>query len=378
MQVLEITNENRDHVGAFLSLPHRLYANQPLWVPPLQASARGWFDRAHNPFYQHSQAAFFLALDSSGTPLGRIAVLENSRFNKSQGATNAFFHLFECENDLTPARALFNAAEAWACRRNLDTLVGPKGFSAMDGMGLLIDGFEHQPVLGVPYNLAYYARLLEAVGFETYRDLLSGFLDRSIEFPERIHHLAQKVAQRRGLHIERFTRRKDLTRIAGELRTLYNTTLATMPDNPPLTQEEADELARHMVWFADPRLIKVVRRGERPVGFILAYPDISAAVRKCGGRTLPFGWFHLLTGLVRTRRVILNGAGIIPEEQGLGSTTILISEIARDLLNSRYEFAELVQIRGENERMLREVQKFGVHFYKRHRMYRKHLPVGGA
>ena len=378
MQVVEITGEKKEQVEAFLKLPQRLYANQPLWVPPLQTSARAWFDRAQNPYYLHSEAAFFLVLGPSGNPLGRIAVLDNHPFNKSQGASSAFFHLFECENDITLARALFDAAQGWARRRNLGTLVGPKGFSALDGMGLLIEGYQHQPVLGVPYNLAYYARLLEAVGFVKHRDLLSGFLDRSIEFPERIHRLAQKVAQRHGLHIERFTSRKDLTRIASELRMLYNTTLATMPDNPPLTREEADELTRQMGWFADPKLIKIVRKGERPVGFILAYPDLSTAVKKCGGRLLPFGWFHLLSGLLRTRRVILNGAGIIPEEQGLGSTSILISEIAGDLLTSRYDFAELVQIRSENERMLREVQKFGVNFYKRHRIYRKFLPVSVA
>jgi len=378
MRVIEITGENRDQIKDFLSLPHRLYANYAHWVPPLASGARSWFDRARNPYYRHSQAAFFLAVDDSGTALGRLAVLDNRLYNNHQNASTAFFHLFECENDPEVANALFEAASHWAIERNLDSLLGPKGFSAMDGMGLLVEGFEHQPVLGIPYNLPYYPQLIEGLGFTTHRDLLSGYLDRSIEFPERIHRLALKVAQRRGLHIQRFTSRRDLRKISGDIRSLYNASLGEMPDNPPLTPEETEALARQMLWFADPKIIKIVRMDARPVGFILAYPDISDAVKQTGGKILPFGWIRLLIELFSTRRVILNGAGILPEEQGLGSTAILISEIARDLFRSRYNFAELVQIRSENERMLREVRKFGVEFYKRHRMYHKILNVGAG
>lgn len=376
MRVIEITGEDRTQNESFRSLPFRLYADNHCWVPPLASSSRDWFDRARNPFYRHSQAAFFLATDDSGTALGRLAVLDNRLSNNYQKSSTAFFYLFECENDLEAARALFGSAAQWARKRNLNALFGPKGFNAMDGMGLLVEGFEHTPVFGVPYSLPYYPALLEGLGFSPHRDLLSGYLDRSIEFPERIHQLAVKVAQRRGLQIQRFTSRRDLRKISGDIRSLYNASLAQMPDNPPLTKEETEALARQLLWFADPKIIKIVRKNSRPVGFILAYPDISAAVQKTGGKMVPFGWMRLLLELRLTRRVILNGAGIIPEEQGLGSTAILISEIARDLLQSRYDVAELVQIRAENERMLREVQKFGVKFYKRHRIYRKSLTVG--
>jgi hypothetical protein len=146
-----------------------------------------------------------------------------------------------------------------------------------------------------------------------------------------------------------------------------------MPDNAPLTEDEADAIAQQMIWFADPSIIKIVRKDDQPVGFIFAYPDISAAVQRNRGRLFPFGWLDILIELRRTRWVNLNGAGIIAEQRGLGSTAILISEIAHDLLQSRYDYADFVQIRADNDKMLREVSRFGIDFYKRHRLYRKSL-----
>jgi GNAT superfamily N-acetyltransferase len=373
MHVTPIDSSSRKEVNAFLELPFRIYADCPQWVPPLMMNARRWFNREQNPYYRHSEAAFFLARSDDGDVIGRLAVLDHANHNAYHHSRTAFFYLFECIHHQEAAHQLFNAGYEWARARGLDQIVGPRGFSAMDGAGLLVEGFEHRPAFGIPYNLPFYRELIEAEGFQLQRDMLSGYLDRRVEFPERVHRVAQKVAERRGLHIARFKNRRDLRRIVPQIRSLYNAALADMPDNAPLTEDEADAIAQQMIWFADPSIIKIVRKDDQPVGFIFAYPDISAAVQRNRGRLFPFGWLDILIELRRTRWVNLNGAGIIAEQRGLGSTAILISEIAHDLLQSRYDYADFVQIRADNDKMLREVSRFGIDFYKRHRLYRKSL-----
>jgi hypothetical protein len=139
-------------------------------------------------------------------------------------------------------------------------------------------------------------------------------------------------------------------------------------------------LADQMLWFADPKLIKIVLKiadqpGEpdRPVGFLLAYPDISAALQRSRGRLFPLGWLQLLLELRRTRWINVNGAGMIPEYRGLGGTAVLFSEMAKSVRGSRYEHADLVQIAANNDRMHRELRDIGVDFYKAHRMYERPL-----
>jgi hypothetical protein len=121
-------------------------------------------------------------------------------------------------------------------------------------------------------------------------------------------------------------------------------------------------------------LIKIVMKEEIPVGFLLAYPDISRALQKTRGRLFPFGWVTILRELRTTDWININGAGMIEAYRGLGGTAILYSEMFKSLVeNPRYHHAEVVQIGVENEKMQREMENFGVDFYKMHRIYQKVL-----
>jgi hypothetical protein len=129
-----------------------------------------------------------------------------------------------------------------------------------------------------------------------------------------------------------------------------------------------------MLWFADPTLIKIVMKDNTPVGFLLAYPDISAAVQKTKGRLFPLGWVTLLRELQTTEWININGAGMLPAYRGLGGTAILYSELFKSVTDRpRFRHAEVVQIGLENERMQRELKNFGIDFYKVHRTYQRNL-----
>ena len=115
-------------------------------------------------------------------------------------------------------------------------------------------------------------------------------------------------------------------------------------------------------------------KDDQPIGFLFAYPDISAALQKTNGRLFPFGWITLLRELKRTDWVNINGAGLLPEYRGSGGTAILYSEIFRSVRDSgQFKHAEIVQIGLENEAMQRDMENFGIDFYKTHRTYFKNL-----
>lgn len=372
MHIECVASARPELVDRFLRLPFRLYRGNRQWVPPMASEARLVLDRRRHPFYRHSEAAFFLAVDQ-GRDVGRLAVLDHRPYNQLHGERTGFFTLFECEPIAEAARALFGAAFEWARDRGLDALLGPKGFSAFDGMGLLVRGFEHRPAMGIPYNPAYYASLIEGVGFEPAGEVVSGYLHRSMAFPERIHQLSQQAQRRRGLRIVRYRSRRDLRALVPHLGTLYNQAIEAMPGSVPVSEEEVRLIARQMLTFADPSLVKVVWKGVEPVGFLFAYPDISAALQRTGGRLWPLGWLDMLLELRRTRWININGAAIARPYRGLGSTAILFSEMQRSVMEGRYEHADIVQIGVENEAMQREMRSLGIDFYKAHRLYRRAL-----
>ncbi len=380
MDIIKIDTTNQRDVKRFLDLPFQLYRHTSQWVPPFESDARRMLDRRKHPFYRHSAAEFFLAVKADRVA-GRLAVLDHRPYNEWNHSRAAFFYLFEVENDREISRGLFTAAFDWARARNLDTIYGPKGFSPLDGMGLLVKGFEHRPALGIPYNPDYYAGMLEEVGFVGSSDIVSGYLELDFVLPEKMLKVAELVQQRRGLRIARYQTRSDLKRLIGPLKELYNSALSGTTDTFPITDDEAQLIGQQIIAYADPRLIKVVMKvadsppgNDEIVGFMFGYPDPSAAVQRCQGKLFPFGWLDILIELRRTQWINLNGAGLLEKYRGSGGTALLFVEMYKSVRESHhFRHADVVQIGAENDKMQREIAGLGIDFYKTHRMYKKNL-----
>jgi hypothetical protein len=372
IDIRPIDTRNKRAVKRFLEFPFQLYRHVPQWVPPFDSDAKRMLDRQKHPFYQHSAAEFFIAQETDRV-VGRIAVLDHRPYNEWNHSSTAFFYLFEAENNREVAQGLFDAATEWARARGLKQVVGPKGFSLLDGMGLLVKGFEHRPALGISYNLDYYPSLLEASGFVGAGDVVSGYLSPEFVLPEKVLKVAELVQQRRGLRIARYEKRSDLKHLIGPMKDLYNSALSGTTDTFPITDEEAQLMGRQLLMFADPSLVKVVMKDDQIVGFMFGYPDPSAAIQRCKGRLFPIGWLDILIELKRTKWINLNGAGLIEKYRGSGGTALLFSEMYKSVRGGHYLYADVVQIGAENDKMQREISSMGIDFYKVHRMYRKDI-----
>jgi len=373
MNIVQIDQTNKKQVRQFFDLPFHIYKDYPNWVPPMEMDMGALLHPRRHPFYKYGEASFYLAVRNEH-PVGRIAVIKNQRYIDYNADPAAFFYWFECENDPEAANALFETASTWAKERGLHKIIGPKGFTPFDGAGILVKGFEHRPAFGMPYTPPFYPALIEASGFETHRETVSGYIDRNIDFPPRIHELSERVQKRRGLHIAVYKKRSDLRALIPKLKEMYNGALSGTRENTPLDDDDVNALADQLLWFADPRMIKIVMKDDEPVGFLMAYPDITAGLQKTRGKLFPFGWITLLRELRTTEWVNLNGAGVIEEYRGSGGTAILFSEIFKTAqMLPHFKYADVVQIGTDNDVMLREMKNFGIDFYKQHRVYKKEL-----
>ncbi len=365
------TSAGRD-VRQFIDFPFELYRRCPEWVPPILPEMKLILNRKKHPFYHHSAADFFVA-ESEGQTLGRIAVMDNRNYNARHGRSHSFFYFFEATEDLGVARALFDAASDWARSRGLDQLIGPKGFLQGDGLGLLVEGFEHRPAIGIPYNYPYYDAMLRDSGFEKETDFVSGYLRGDHQLPERFYDIAERVKARRGFWIKSFTSQREMRRWIYRVGQVYNETFSDNWEYCPLTEAEMGVVADRLLAISNPRLMKLVMKGQEIVGFVFAFPDISAAIQKTKGRVWPLGWIHLLREFKRTNWVNLNGLGLVEGHRGVGANAVLYTELAKSVHDFGFEHADVVQVEEGNTKSLGEMAAIGVTWYKRHRIYRRAL-----
>ncbi len=374
MEIIQFDPQDRQKRKAFINFPFELYRSTPQWVPPLRPAMREIFNKRKYGFYTYGEAAFLLALNDSGEVLGRMVMVNNHRYNDFHKTKTAFFYYLEMVNDPDVAAGLFEQGFQWAKAQGLTHVLGPKGMTVLDGFGMLVKGFEYQPAFGQPYNPAYYPKLIEDLGFTKVKDIYTGRVDRSTRWPEKILRAAKIVEKRMGFTAPNLQTKAELRQVINDFKILYNESLAGPAGNAPLTDDDMDTMVSQLLWIADPRLVKLIYKDERPVGWLLAYPDIGAALQKTKGRLFPFGWLTLLREIKKTHWIDFNGIGIIEDYQRLGGTAILYNEIYKSIMNlDQYTYGEMLQLREENINILLETENIDIEFHKMHRLYEKDL-----
>ena len=375
LTIEKIDTENKAQVKRFVKLPYRLYKDCPQWVPLLDVDAYAYLNRKKHPFHEHSDVDFFLAVHD-GQDVGRIATIENKPFNQYHKTKKANFYFFDCENDQEATDALFETAFEWARKRDLDTMVGPKGMGPLDGYGVLVRGHEHRNTMTMlNYNHAYYQGLVEAQGFEKEVDFVSCYLPAdNFRIPERVERIAQRVMERGHLEVKRFKNKKEMLAWANRIGKAYNGAFVKNWEYYPLSQREIDFVVDNIMMVADYRLIKIIVHGNDVVGFLFAFPDVSAALQRAKGKLHPLSLVDLLLDMKRTHSVSVNGMGILPEFQGHGGNAILYAEMGRTLLDfMRFQHVEMTQVAETTEQMRADLKNLNGVEYKNHRVYRKSI-----
>jgi hypothetical protein len=371
----KVDTGNRRQVKRFVEFHYQLYRDCPQWVPPLFADAYLPLNRKKHPFFEHSEADFFLAV-RDGKVVGRICAANNKPFNEYHKTGKAHFYGFDSVNDLEVASTLFDAVNGWAKARGLDTVIGPKGLSPFDGYGILVEGFEHRQMMTMMnYNYDYYPKLMDALGFEKEVDFVSCYLPAdAFKIPARVEQIARHVIERGKLKVKKFRSKRELIQWAPRIGEAYNKAFIHNWEYYPFSAGDIQYAVDNIFLVADPRLIKVILYEEDIVGFLFAFPDVSAALQRAKGRLFPFGLFDLLLEMKRTKTISGNGMGILPEHQGRGGNALLYYEMAKTVLDfHQFENVEMTQVAETTRQMRADLKNLNGVEYKNHRVYRKSI-----
>ena len=360
---------------AFIKFPWQIYATDPAWVPPLIIERKTFLDRERHPFYQHGDAALFLAR-KNGEIAGRIMASDDPNYNSLHQTNVGCFGLFESIDDPDVAAALFEAAAGRLRKRGRTEMMGPIDYSTNYVCGLLIDGFQFPPTILTAHNPPYYRHLIESCGFIKAKDWYAWwFADPA----KAVAHL-RRLAARFKAHCPAVIRRANLKSLRDEsrrLREIYNQAWEKNWGFVPFTEAEIEFMTHELKPLVIPEFSLIAEVGNEPVGFILGVPDINVALRHINGRLttfgLPIGLVKLLYYKSRTRTARLIALGVIEKYRRSGIAEMLVLQIIEDGMIKRGFTGELSLTLEDNFMINRFLEAIGAQRYKTFRIFDRTL-----
>jgi len=362
----------------FIALPMRLQAADPHYIPPLMMERSEALSPKKNPYFQHAQAQFWLAV-RDGRDVGRISAQIDSL---APDADAGHFGMVAAEDDREVYAALLQTAEAWLLAHGKHKVLGPFNLSINEETGLLVDGFDTPPMLLMGHDPRHAGGHLEALGYTKAKDLIAYLYDIEHELPLAARRL---IGERKPAALT--VRNLDTKRYLEEFDTVTNIFNDAWSQNwgfIPFTEAEIAHMAKSMKMLIDPKCVAIVELNGEAIGFGIALPNLNELIADFNGKLMPFNWLKLLLRMKRgaqTARVPLMGirkrvsGGLV----GAIAPFLVIDSMRRGLRAKGVKQVELSWILEDNRPMRHIIESLGAIPYKTYRVYGKPLaPAAGA
>ncbi|MBN2280023.1 MAG: GNAT family N-acetyltransferase [Candidatus Marinimicrobia bacterium] len=371
VEIREITT--RRDLKHFVKFHLNLYKNNPFWAPPLIIDEMDTLDKTKNAAFKVSQARYWLAYKENKI-VGRIAGIYNENHYKRWHKKQLRFGWFDFIDDPEVAGALLEQVENWGKEMEMESVIGPMGFTDMDRNGMLVEGFDQLGTYAANYNYPYYPEIIEKLGYRPDVDWIEYKIKAPQEIPEIIPKLADRTLRNLGLRIVNFKKRKDIMKYADPVFELIMETYRILYGYVDLEEEQIKQYTQKYIGFLKPKFITVVESNNgEVVGFGITMPSMTKGLQKANGRLFPFGLFQILREMKKTKIIDLYLIGVKPEYQRKGVTTIILNKMAHDFIKMGIEYGESNPELEHN----RDVQNQWKHFHreqhKRRRVFIKEL-----
>ena len=361
----------------FVTMPWLVYKDDPKWVPPLILDRLETIDPKKNPFFEHADAALFLA-ERDGEAVGRISAHVNHLHNEYHNDKAGFFGWFESIDDPKVAGALLETAEGWVRDRGCDQVLGPENWSVNEEVGVLAEDREGPPMIMCTYTPPYYCKLLEGAGYDKAKDLYGWFYEIG-KIPEAPLQVADAVDKHPGLKI-RFADPKNMDRDIRIVRDVFNAAWSKNWGYVPWTEAEVTHSAKMMKMIMIKEFTAIAEVDGEPAGIMLAFPNINEVIKDLNGKLFPTGIlklvYRLMLGRHKFKSARLFLLGVKPKFRGsvLGGLSVrLYIQAHKETLKYGVKTGELGWTLEDNEKINAGIQFMGGRIGKVYRVYGKQL-----
>lgn len=358
-------------IKSFVKFPFELYKSSPYWVPPLIDDEMETFNKDKNPAFKNARAWFFVAYKQS-KPVGRVLAIINQIEVEKQQVRKMRFGWFDFIDDLEVSKALLAKVEEIGKKHQMDFMEGPVGFSNLDKVGVLTEGYEHVGSMVTWYNYPYYVKHYEYHGLKKEKGYVENKFPTSNADPALFVKLNDIVKRRYGLTEVNFKKTKDVLPFADQMFDLFNETYSKLSSFVPITEEQKAYFKKKYISFINPEYIKfIIDENKQIIAFAIVMPSFSRALQKAKGKLFPFGFLHLMKAKKYSKDALFYLIGIHPEYQNKGVTAIIFNEYYKTFKKKGIEMCYRTPELEENVAIRQMWKHFDPKIFKRRSTYKK-------
>lgn len=297
----------------------------------------------------------------------------HNKYNQLRNENTARFGYFDCIDNPEVAHALFSFIEDWVKQKGKTLLVGPYGFSDKDIQGLLIEGFDHLPLIDSACNPPYIVKLVEEEGFEKEVDCMTYKFPVNLALPELYYRIVKRMNYSNNYQLIEFDSRRQLKPYIVPVLELVNKTYNHLYGFVPMTETEIHELASRYLPIIDPRFVKIIEKEGEVIAFIVAIPNLTVGIQKSRGYLFPFGILQILLASKKANQLDLMLGAIRRDSQGSGLEVVMGISLIESARKADFKYLETHLILENNYKMRSEFERLKVPVHKRFRVYRKEI-----
>ena len=355
----------------FLDLPFDLYKDSKYWIPPLRLAMEEFFKPKH-PFYEVGTITSWIAKKDNKV-VGRISAITNSAYEKTYNEKCGFFGFYECINDESISRALFNTAENYLKNLGMTKIKGPVSPSTNYECGTLVDGYEMSPYAMMTYNPPYHKDLIEDQGYGKSMDLLAYHLPVDFNMPESIKRIAEKIQKKENIYFRKVNK-KNWHHEVKVMKDIYNEAWEDNWGFVPMTDKEFDTTCKDLKHIISEDYVQFAMVDGKEAGFIGCIPDLNQVLKHMPtGRLFPTGIFKLLNKKKYISQIRVLTLGILPKYRNLGLPSLLFMKAQELAKKEGLKNAEMGWVLENNLAMNKPILKMGGTPYKTYRIFEKTL-----
>lgn len=311
---------------AYVKFPFSLYKNHSYWVPPLISDEMETFNKDKNPAFDHAEAYFYLAYKENKV-VGRIAAIINWEEVNNQHKRKVRFGWWDVIDDIEVTKALLGKVYELGKKNNLEYVEGPIGFSNLDKVGVLTEGFDTIGTMITWYNFPYYKNHLEQLGYVKEKEYFESTFSFSNVNPDTFLKASDLIQKRYELRVITFTNTKDILPYVDKMFDLFNTSYAKLASFVAVSDRQKEYFKKKYISFINPEYILfIMDKNDKLIAFSIVMPNFAQALQKAKGSLFPFGFYHLLKARKHSKEVLFYLIGIEPEYQNKGVTAIVFRE----------------------------------------------------